>query len=96
MSPLKLDEVKIQNYKPDNYEQVRKRFTDGIHEAILPTLKSNWNGEKPDTVFCHLAILTFCILSSVAFGPQIGFLTFTVISCVYVYLVYNWYNGYVR
>ncbi len=96
MSPLKLEDVKIQNYKSENYEKVRKLFSDGINEVFLPTLKSNWNGEKADTVLCHLAILTLCILSSIVISPQIGFITFAVISFIHVYLVYNWYNGYVR
>ena len=96
MQTTKTGEVQIRHYKPRDYEKVREIFSKGIPEALVPTLQSNWNGERPKTLICHLALAVSCFLAAHYICLAFGLLCFSLIFGLYFFSVYTWFFEYVR
>ena len=88
--------LQIRKYLSKDYDSVRKIFSTEMPEAFVPALKANWNGDHPETVKCHLAILMACGLATQLISLEFGILTLGIIATVYFKVVYDWYFGRIR
>ena len=96
MNASKLINLQIRSYQEEDYETVRELFSHGIEEAFWPALRSNWNGEHPRTIFCHLTILSSAFLASNFVGLQFVIFCLTTLLFIYIYGIYNWCYGFAR
>ena len=88
--------LQIRKYLPKDYDLVRKIFSTEMPEAFVPALKANWNGDHPETLKCHLAILMACGLATQLISLEFGILALGMIAVVYFKVVHDWYFGRIR
>ena len=86
--------LKIRNYKADDYEKVRQIFADGIHENFWPGLRRIWN--RPKTLLFHLTCVTICVFTSIYIAPIVGLLALALYVILYLSWLRNFYYGYAR
>lgn len=86
--------LKIRNYKSNDYEKVRQIFEAGIHENFWPGLRRIWN--RPKTLFFHLSFVTTFSLTSICLSTTVGLLGLILYVILYLSWLRNFYYGYAR
>jgi hypothetical protein len=85
------NKIRIRDYSPSDYHQVRKIYFNGCFEMFPNSIKMILRGENPQTSLLHLFVLVLSIAIFATSSIQAGLILFLTFEALAIGGIYDLY-----
>lgn len=89
--------LEIRKYQPEDHEQVREVFSNGITEHAMTAIIDGVNGTRPRTRIFHFSVFLTCLLLGISYSTFLnGIYFFLVFEALHMSAIYYLFKAYVE
>ena len=89
--------LEIRKYQPEDHDQVREVFSNGITEHAMTAIIDGLNGTRPRTRIFHFSVFLICLVLGITYLSFLnGIYIFLVFEALHMTAIYYLFKVYVE